>query len=47
VQEQIHRGLWGLAPPRHIFARRFTPLPWYASWAKYKAAQAQTIGKEQ
>ena len=47
VQEQIQRGLWGLAPQRHIFGRRFTPLPWYASWAKFKAAQAQTIGKDQ
>jgi hypothetical protein len=47
VQERIHRGLWGLAPQRHIFGRRYTPLPWYASWAKHQAAQAQTIGAEQ
>ena len=48
IQEQLQRGLWGLAPQRHIFARRFTPLPWYASWAKVKAASdARAIGKEQ
>ena len=47
VQEQIQRGLWGLAPQRHIFGRRYTPLPWYASWAKFKATEAQSIGKEQ
>jgi hypothetical protein len=47
VQEQIQRGLWGLAPQRHIFGRRYTPLPWYASWAKFKATQAQAIGKDQ
>ena len=47
VQEQLHRGLWGLALERHILGRRFTPLPWYASWAKFKAAQAQVIGKDQ
>jgi hypothetical protein len=47
VQEQIHRGLWGLAPQRHIFGRRYTPLPWYASWAKVKAARVQAIGKDQ
>lgn len=47
VQEQLQRGLWGLAPPRHIFARSATPLPWYPSWAKYKAAQAQSLGAEQ
>jgi len=47
VQEQLHRGLWGLAPPRHIFGRRFTPLAWYASWAKFKATRAESIGKEQ
>jgi hypothetical protein len=47
VQEQIQRGLWGLAPQRHIFARRFTPMPWYPSWAKFKATQVSEIGKEQ
>jgi hypothetical protein len=47
VQEQIQRGLWGLAPQRHIFGRRYTPLPWYASWAKFKATQVQAIGKDQ
>ena len=47
VQEQIQRGLWGLAPQRHIFGRRYTPLPWYASWAKFNATQVQVIGKDQ
>lgn len=47
VQEKLQRGLWGLAPQRHIFGRRYTPLPWYASWAKYQSARAQTIGKDQ
>lgn len=47
IQEQIRRGLWGLPPQRHIFARRFTPVPWYPSWAKVMATQAATIGKEQ
>jgi len=47
VQERIQRGLWGLAPQRHIFGRRYTPLPWYASWAEFKARQAQAIQKEQ
>jgi hypothetical protein len=47
VQEQIRRGLWGLGPQRHVFARQYTPLPWYASWAKFTAAHVQEIGKEQ
>jgi len=47
VQEQIQRGLWGLGPQRHVFARQYTPLPWYASWAKFTATHAQEIGKEQ
>ncbi len=47
VQEQIHRGLWGLAPQRHIFDRRFTPVPWYADWAKAASQQAGKMGKEQ
>jgi hypothetical protein len=47
VQEQIQRGLWGLAPQRHIFARRFTPRPWYPSWAKNTGAPVAEIGKEQ
>ena len=47
VQEELHRKVWGLPPLRHIFARRFTPLPWYASWAKYQAQQAEAMGKEQ
>ena len=47
IQEQIERGLWGMAPQRHIFARRFTPVPWYPSWAKVMASQAAMISKEQ
>lgn len=47
VQEEIQRGLWGLAPLRHIFGRRYTPLPWYASWAKHQAEQAAKISGEQ
>lgn len=47
VQEKLHRGLWGLAPQRHIFGRRYTPLPWYASWAKHMSARATAIGKHQ
>ena len=30
----------------HAIARRYTPLLWYASWAKYQSARAQAIGKE-
>lgn len=47
VQEQIHRGLWGLTLQRHIFDRRFTPVPWYADWANQVEAKAATLGKEQ
>jgi hypothetical protein len=47
VQEEIQRDLWGLAPLRHALSRRYTPLPWYASWAKFKATQVQVLGKEQ
>jgi hypothetical protein len=45
VREQIHRGLWGLGPQLHIFARKFSPVPWYASWAQYVAAQTQAQHK--
>jgi len=47
VQEELHRNLWGLGPLRHVFARRYTPLPWYASWAKYQAERAESLSKEQ
>jgi hypothetical protein len=47
VQEQIHRGLWGLALQRHIFDRRFMPLPWYPSWAEKVKSHSATLGKEQ
>ena len=47
IQEQIQRSLWGLPPQRHIFARRFTPVPWYPSWAKVTASQTAIMSKEQ
>ena len=47
TQERIHRGLWGLGPQRHIFHRRFSPFPWYRSWAQHAAKQVRTMGKEQ
>lgn len=47
VQEQLHRGLWGLAPQRHIFGRKYTPLPWYRSWAEHQARVSAAIGREQ
>jgi len=47
AQEDIHRGLWGLAPLRHIFGRKFTPVPWYAEWAKIQAEKAARMGEEQ
>ena len=47
VHEQIHRGLWGLTLQRHIFDRRFTPIAWYAGWAKRVATQVEPLGEEQ
>jgi hypothetical protein len=47
VQEDIHRGLWGLTLQRHVFERRFTPIPWYASWAKQAASRSALLGKQQ
>jgi len=47
AQERLQRDIWGLGPVRHVFARRFTPLPWYKSWAAYQAAHAQELGAEQ
>lgn len=47
VQEKIQRGLWGLAPQRHIFARRYTPTPWYRSWAEHQRTEARSVSKEQ
>ncbi|MBN2292380.1 MAG: hypothetical protein JXM70_08145 [Pirellulales bacterium] len=35
TREKIHRGIWGLGPQRHIFARKFLSPPWYRSWAKH------------
>ena len=39
IQEKIHRSVWGIAPPRHIFARYSSPMPWYASWAQFQKQQ--------
>ncbi len=47
VQEQIYRGLWGVTLLRHVFARCYTPAPWYADWAKHVSAHAQSLGKNQ
>jgi len=47
TQEELHRKVWGLPPLRHIFARRFTPLPWYSSWAEYQSQQAGKTMQEQ
>ena len=35
TREQIHRGLWGLAPQKHIFARQFFSSAWYKSWSRH------------
>lgn len=43
VQEQLQRGLWGLPPLRHIFGRRYTPLPWYRSWANHQVTAAAHV----
>ena len=47
VQEEIYRGLWGVTLLRHVFARCYTPPPWYADWAKHMSAQAKSLGKNQ
>lgn len=39
VQEKIFRQIWGLGPLRHVFARKYTPLPWYASWEAFMNKQ--------
>lgn len=35
TREKIHRGLWGLAPQKHIFAREFFSPAWYKSWSNH------------
>lgn len=35
TRERIHRGLWGLGPARHIFARQFSSPAWYKSWSTH------------
>jgi hypothetical protein len=47
VQEEIYRGLWGLTLLRHVFARCYTPAPWYADWAKHASTHAKSLGKNQ
>ena len=47
VHEAIQRGLWGLGALRHCFDRRYTPVPWYADWARHAALEVKTLGKEQ
>lgn len=47
TQEELYRKVWGLGPVRHIFERRYTPLPWYQSWAKHQAELARGIGAQQ
>lgn len=47
VQEELQRKVWGLGPLRHIFARRFTPLPWYGSWAEFRKKRASAISDQQ
>jgi hypothetical protein len=32
---------------RHVFARRYIPVAWYADWAKHVAAEKSTFKKEQ
>ncbi|MGQ9820509.1 MAG: hypothetical protein ACUVQK_01485 [Thermogutta sp.] len=47
AQERLQREVWGLGQLRHIFARKYTPLPWYADWAKQQAQQATAPAAEQ
>jgi len=47
TQEELQRKVWGIGPLRHIFARRFTPLPWYGSWAEFQKKQASAISDQQ
>ena len=46
-RNEIYRGLWGVTLLRHVFARCYTPAPWYADWAKHVSAHAQSLGKSQ
>ncbi|WP_347244338.1 hypothetical protein [Thermogutta sp.] len=47
AQEELQRKVWGLGPLRHIFARPFTPLPWYGSWADYQKKHAMGLSEQQ
>ena len=46
TQEVLQRQVYGLGPIQHILARRFTPLPWYASWAAYQREHATSRDQE-
>ena len=35
TRERIHRGLWGLAPQKHVFARQLFSPAWYKSWSEH------------
>ncbi len=39
TRERIQRGLWGLAPQKHIFAREFFSPAWYKSWSQHVGHQ--------
>ncbi len=47
AHEECQREVWGLGPQRHIFAPKFTPLSWYAGWAKHQGQNASKMGSEQ
>ncbi len=47
AQERLQRDIWGLGPVRHVLGRRFTPLPWYQSWAEYHSEHIHELGPEQ
>jgi hypothetical protein len=47
VHEEIQRGLWGLGALRHCFDRRYTPVSWYADWARHVDREVKAMGKEQ
>jgi len=46
TREKIHRGVWGLGPLRHIFARKYLRVPWFHGWAKHQAAEAGKLGAD-
>ena len=40
AEELLQREVYGTGPLRHIFARKFLDLPWYASWLKHTQGSA-------